>query len=178
MSAWTVIAHTEVGASGVSQIQFQNISQNYDDLVIKLSLRTNSSNFYEDIDMTFNGESARAWRSLYYVPTSVASSNSTSFNIVAQAPGTSATSSTFNNAEIYIPNYKSTAVKSMSSDSVLESNSSTNYALLIAANTITNGTAVNEITLFCAFNAFNFVQYSSATLYGITKGSSGGVTVS
>jgi hypothetical protein len=173
VSAWTAIAHIEI-SSPQSSIVFSNIPQLYDDLVIKASLKDSGSNPYADIDITLNGESSRSWRSLYYVPSSVASNQSGSFNIVGNSSGVMA----FSNMEIYIPNYKSTQQKSISSENVVPNNSASQYLMSISSNLITNSMAINSITLFHTFATFNFVQYSSATLYGITKGSSGGVTVS
>jgi hypothetical protein len=178
MSAWTYITHIDVPSAGSTQFEFTNIPQLYDDLVIKASVRNSSSNFYDDIDISFNGESSRSWRALYYVPTSVASNASVNFNIVGQTSGTPVTASNFTSMDIYIPNYRSTGLKAMSSDAVIANNSATQYAMVFAANSITNGAAITQINLFHAFGVYNFVQFSSATLYGITKGSSGGVTVS
>lgn len=178
MTAWTKIQHIEVPAGGQSSIVFNNVPQLYDDLVIKASLRTTSTNIYDDLDITFNGETARTWRGFYYVPSSVATNGSSAFNIVAQTPGGVLAESVFNNMELYIADYKSTGVKIISSEGVVPNASSSQYMMVINSNSVTNSAAVETITLSHAFGTYTFVQYSSATLYGITKGSSGGVTVS
>ncbi len=178
MTAWTKIQNIEVPAGGQSSIVFNNIPQLYDDLIIKMSLRTTSANIYDDLDITFNGETARSWRGFYYVPTSVATNGSSSFNIVAQTPGSPLAESVFSNTDLYIVDYKSTALKIISSESVVANASGSQYMMVINSNTVTNSAAINTITLSHAFGVYTFVQYSSATLYGITKGSSGGVTVS
>jgi hypothetical protein len=171
-----VIQHQELASSQAS-ITFSSIPQTYTDLLLVCSLRVASgTSYYWDLDLNFKGESARAWRGLYALNTSPASSSSTSFNIVGGANGNNSTASTFNNTSIYIPNYTSTGVKSISSDSVAENNSSSEFFLQINANTITNSAAVDTVTLAVSGNSF--AQYSSATLYGILAGSSGGVTVS
>jgi hypothetical protein len=164
--------------SAQAQIQFTSIPQTYDDLLVKLSLRANSgTGHYLDIEVDFNGESARAWRGLYALGSSPASGTG-SFNIVAGANGNGSTANTFSNAEFYVPNYKSTAVKCISSDGVAENNSGSLWFLAIAANSITNSTAVTEITLRDAFGSVSFAAGSMVSLYGITKGSDGIVTTS
>jgi len=152
----------------VSSIVFSSISSSYTDLLIKCSLRTNDTgNNYTDIDITFNGETARKWLAMYSVTTSVGSSTSTGFNIAAEATGTLATSNIFSNSEIYIPNYNSGGVKTLAIEATAENNSTTNWNLQMGGNTVTNGgSAINSITLF-PFGSFSFVQYSTAYLYGI-----------
>jgi hypothetical protein len=171
------LIETKTLGSAQAQIVFTAIPQTFDDLVVKLSLRAaTGTGHYLDIEMDFNGESARAYRSLYAIGTTAASGFG-SFNIVAGANGNGSTANTFSNAEVYVPNYTSTAIKSLSCDGVAENNSS-QYFVAIAANSITNSTAVTEITLRDAFGSINFATGSSVSLYGIKKGSSGGVVVS
>jgi hypothetical protein len=172
------LIETKTLGSAQAQIVFTAIPQTFDDLVVKLSLRAaTGTGHYLDVEMDFNGESARAYRSLYTVGTTAASGFG-SFNIVAGANGNGSTTNTFSNAEVYVPNYTSTAIKSLSCDGVAENNSSTQYFLAIAANSITNSTAVTEITLRDAFGSVNFATGSSVSLYGIKKGTDGIVVVS
>jgi hypothetical protein len=165
-TTYEAIATVTVGSGGTSSITFSSIPQTYTDLLIKLSSRTGEAAIYTDTDITFNSESARQWRGLYAVTTTPGTSSSTGFNIIGPSTGANSTASTFSNVEIYIPNYTSTAVKSLSSDGVSENNSSSNFNVSFAANTITNGAAVTQITLV-PFSSQSFVQYSTATLYGI-----------
>ena len=86
------------------------------------------------------------------------------FNYIAQVPNASATASTFGNSEIYIPNYASSGYKSISADSVSENNATAAYAFM-AALLWSNSAAINRITITGLGSSF--VQYSTATLYGI-----------
>jgi len=171
-------------ATAAAQIEFTSIPQTYTDLVLKYSLRSSArtspaSEYYEDIDITFNGESARTFRGLYAINTTPASGSLTTFNIVGFSNGYASTSNTFSNGEIYIPNYTTTGVKSLSNDAIAENNSGSQFSLTIAANTITNSAAVTTITIFMPFSAgSNFVSGSMISLYGILKGSDGIVTTS
>jgi hypothetical protein len=85
------------------------------------------------------------------------------------------TANTFGNASLYIPNYTASQNKSGSSDSVGEGNES-QVGLAIQANLWSNTAAITSLTLYDP--SYNLMQYSSATLYGILKGTSNGVTVS
>jgi hypothetical protein len=165
-TTYEAIATVTVGSGGASSITFSSIPQTYTDLLIKGSARTGEATVYTDIDITLNGESARQWRYVGVVNGSVGSSSSTGFNIIGEANGTSTTASTFSSFDLYIPNYTSSNVKSMSSDIVVENNSSSNYLLALHANTITNSAAVTQIDLV-PFSSQSFAQYSTATLYGI-----------
>jgi hypothetical protein len=90
--------------------------------------------------------------------------------------GNSSTANTFGNALIYISNYASSNAKSVSIEAVAENNATTARQDLNAA-LWNNSAAITSIALTWE-QATNFAVGSSATLYGITKGSSGGVVVS
>jgi len=162
----TLISSVTVGAGGQTSIVFSSIPATYTDLLLKVSARTNASGaIYDDLFLTVNGQSAQQWRGLYTINgTSVVASTSTGFALVSDATGASATASTFSNSEFYIPNYTSTGVKSISSDTVTENNA-TAANLNIAANTVTNCAAITSITLAASGNTFQ--QYSNFYLYGV-----------
>ena len=80
--------------------------------------------------------------------------------------GSTATSNTFGNSELYIPNYAGSTNKSSSADAVAESNTTTVFAYLNAA-LWSSTAAITSITLTPDAGGANFVQYSTATLYGI-----------
>jgi hypothetical protein len=81
--------------------------------------------------------------------------------------GASATASTFGSAQTYIPNYAGSTAKSGSSEGVSENNATTAVATMDAVLwSLTN--AITSIKLL-PFTGTNFVQYSTATLYGISK---------
>jgi hypothetical protein len=163
-NTYTLIGSVTVGSGGASTIDFTSIPQTYTDLSIKCSFRTNTGGNYDDIDMSFNGESARQWRGVYAVTTSTGSGNNTSINIVAAANGAGSTGSFFSNCDIYIAGYTSTGVKSILGEGAAENNSTTNWNVNLSANTITNSAAVTSISLY---GAGSFVQYSTVYLYGI-----------
>ncbi len=176
MSAWTVIAHTEVGSGGAANIQFTSIPATYTDLVIMVSTRINEGFATgEAIYITLNGSTSN-FTNRYLQGDGSSGSSGTLARYVASQSALLSTSNTFGSGYIYIPNYAGSTNKSISSDSVSENNATTAFQAL-HANLWSVTDAITSVTLVAGTNDA-FVQYSSATLYGITKGSSGGVTVS
>jgi hypothetical protein len=104
------------------------------------------------------------------------SGNDNNAAYLGASTGNGATANTFSNIGVYLPNYTASTAKSMSTDTVGENNATQAFQTITAA--LWNVTdPINQITV--GFNGSdNFLQYSSATLYGILKGSDGIVTVS
>lgn len=165
---YSKLAEVTVGSGGSPSIGFTNIPQNYNDLVIKVSLRTdNNSSNYLSAFITFNGStSGYSQRMVYGTGSSAlsASGSGTYIDWAAYGTATPATANTFGNGEIYIPNYTGSTNKSISSDSVSENNA-TNSIAALTAGLWSNTTAISRITL--AGNSGNLAQYSTATLYGV-----------
>jgi hypothetical protein len=166
MAVYNLIATTTVGSGGAATIDFTSIPQTYTDLRIVLSARTTNAAIRDFLYLKFNG-STTGWneRRIFADGTSAASfSSSTSF--VGYVDGANATSSVFGNQEIYIPNYTSATYKSLSGDSVTETNATLVYSSL-GAILWSNTAAITSITLYLPDTGASFVQYSSASLYGI-----------
>jgi hypothetical protein len=174
---YTLIAHAEVGSGGAANITFSSIPATFTDLVVFYSLRETEAGAWLNTFLTFNGSSAGySERMLRGTGTGVGSfSHSQSSLQWVYDAGSLATANTFGNAALYIPNYTSSNAKSVSMDIVTENNSSDAVAV-INAGLWNNSAAINSISI--TSTPHDFVQYSSATLYGITAGSSGGVVVS
>lgn len=176
--AVTKIQTVTVGAGGAASIDFTSIPGTYTDLMVVLSARGSVSAVADEMLLTFNSSaSGYSARDLYGNGSSAASSSSSGAAFIAKIwmPLATATSNTFGSAQIYIPNYAGATNKSISSDSAAETNATTTYANIMAG-LWANTSAITSITI--KFGSGNIVQYSSATLYGIKSGSSGGVTVS
>lgn len=172
-----IIQHQELGSTQAS-ITFSSIPQTFTDLFIVTSCRTaHTGPMWDSIRFSFNGVNTNQTnRYLYGDGASAASGAESSALIGFGANSNSATSNTFSNASAYIPNYTAAIAKSISSDGVAENNGTTAGQIIIA-NLWNSTAAITSITL-TPNSATNFLQYSSATLYGITKGSDGIVTVS
>lgn len=152
-----------VGAGGSATIEFTSIPSTYTDLKIVMSLRSNSADL--DTLISFNGSSTSFTAKRLYGSGSAAASDSTSRSAGLLDMSTY-TASTFANNEIYIPNYTGSTNKSFSVDSVTENNATAAYSLLNAG-LWSNTAAITSITV--APSLGSFVQYSTASLYGISK---------
>jgi len=86
---------------------------------------------------------------------------------IGDATGASATASTFGNQEVYFPNYAGATNKSYSADSAGENNATTAY-LTLSAGLWSQTSAITSLEFYDR-GVGNFVQYSSAYLYGIIK---------
>jgi hypothetical protein len=172
-----IIQHQELGSAQAS-ITFSSIPQTFTDLLIFTSCRTaHTGPVWDSIRFSFNGVNTDQTNRYLYGDGALAASAAESSALIGfGANSNSATSNTFSNASAYIPNYTAAIAKSISSDGVAENNGTTGGQIIIA-NLWNSTAAITSITL-TPNSATNFLQYSSATLFGILKGSSGGVTVS
>jgi len=164
-ATYEAIATVTVGSGGAASIEFTSIPGTYTDLQILLSGRSTSVNPQENLMIELNGSSANfTRRALEGDGVTTPYSYSGSTGLIAYTNGDGATASTFGNASIYIPNYAGSNYKSISTDAVEETNASTAYMQLTAV-LWSDTAAITSIKLKPAAN--NFMQYSSATLYGI-----------
>ena len=165
------ISTVTVGSGGASNITFTNIPQTYTDLKLVLSTRSSRATVQDTFNLLFNSSaSGYSYRRLYSDGSSGSGSDTSSGDTsltTAYTQGGSGTANTFGSLELYIPNYTSSVVKSVSSDGVSENNATTSYLGLVAS--AWSGTApITSITLTPTTGG-TLQQYSSATLYGIRK---------
>jgi hypothetical protein len=173
----TLVSTVTVGAGGAASIEFTGIPQSATDLVILFNARYGTGTSGSRIvQMQVNNDTASNYTVRYLTGNGTGATSGTIANTylgLIYAVGDTATASTFSNNEIYIPNYTSATAKTFSSNSVTENNVAAAYAT-IAAGSWTGTAAVTSVKLFDP--TYLFVQYSTASLYTITKGS-GGATV-
>jgi len=152
----------EVGSGGATSIDFTGISGTYTDLCLKFSTRYDLD--LNTFDLKINGvtTSQTARRVL---GNGSAASSSTYTEL--QTNPSAATANTFGNGEIYFPNYAGSTNKSISIDVVSENNATLAYAILEAW--LWSSTAAITSISLTARSTAKFVQYSTATLYGISK---------
>ena len=158
------LATVTVGAGGAANIEFTNIPETYTDLIVKLSGRSTRSETTEFLSINLNS-SASNFTNLYLEGTGTTVYSGSSAGYIGSIPAATATASTFGSLEIYLPNYAGSNNKSMSSDSVSENNLNLAYSDLIAG--LWSQTAAITSVKLVTNNASNFVQYSTAVLYGI-----------
>lgn len=153
-----------VGAGGAASIDFTSITGTYTDLVLKVSARLDANN--TAVKIQFNGLTTNLSSRYLYGSGSAAASYTDASNIYFYANSNSYTGSTFANSEIYIPNYLGSSAKAVSVDAVTETNAAAADMALFAG-LWNSGSAITSIKLLP--NSGNFVQHSTASLYGILK---------
>ena len=146
-----------------ASITFATLPTTYDDILIKVSARSTTSD--GSLYISFNSSSANfSWRRLIGNG-SAASSQSGTDNYAGSICRSTDTANTFGNAEIYIPNYRSSANKAYTADTVLENNATEAFQMMVAG-LWSQTAAITNVSLAAATS---FAANSSATLYGITR---------
>jgi hypothetical protein len=167
-TTFTKIASSTVGSGGVASITFSSIPATYTDLCLKINARSTSSSgaAWNYIEVRPNGATTNGtWLQLFGNGSSAGSGNGSGL-LAAYGNDSSATGSVFGNSETYLPNYASSLNKSMSNDAVTENNATSAIASFFGT-LWSQTTAISSLTL--VFNTGNFAEYSTATLYGISK---------
>jgi hypothetical protein len=168
-----LIASVTVPSTPQTAIEFLSIPTTFTDLLLVFSARGTG-----DVKIKFNGSGTLASRRHLFGNGSGVGSGGASDGYAGRSAPTSATASTFGNTQIYIPNYRSSATKAYSVDSVDENNGTTAFQMIISGVWgVTDPISSLEISDLGG-GGLQFVEYSSASLYGILAGSSGGVVVS
>jgi hypothetical protein len=169
-----VLIKGETLATTAAAYTFSSIPSTYTDLLIKWSLRSDSSsaNYNSNLQMQINGLATNIY-SYTYLRGNGSSANSsaqaaaanTYLPITAGTNNDTATANTFANGEVYLPNYTVSANKPFSIFDVTETNA-TIYPVIISQASLINSTAaITSITINAA--GWNFVSGSSFYLYGI-----------
>ena len=170
----TLVSTVTVGAGGASSIEFTSIPQTGTDLLVVASLRGTSTPDFPVL--VFNTDASSSANYLYrdlYGSGSSASSGVASSAGIEFGWNRTTTANTFGNVSAYISNYTSTTSKSVSVDAVGEANATAADQMIVAG----RWTSTTGITTLKIVSSGTFAQYSTASLYTITKGS-GGATVS
>jgi len=172
-TTYEAIATVTVGSGGAANIEFTSIPATYTDLKVVYSLRTNLSGgpyYFDDLALRVNGDTGSNYSRLSLrtrdgVISSVKTSP-TSFMDIYSANAANSTTNTFANGEFYIPNYAGSNYKSLSSDGYSENNSANDVYGGFTAGLWSSTSAITSLLIYSQ-NSANFVQYSTATLYGI-----------
>lgn len=173
-----LIQTTTAGSGGAATIEFTSIPQTATDLLITVSGRSVNAVVPDSLYITVNSSSS-GYANQYFTGNGSLSAAGTygSSGIILNGglAGGSTTSNTFSNSSIYIANYTSSSAKAFSLEAVIENNA-TEGRLNIQSGSWSGTTAITSIQIACGGGG-NIAQYSTISLYAITKGS-GGATVS
>jgi len=158
-----------VGSGGATSITFNSIPQGFTDLKIVISLRSTGTN--GTLIVQFNGDTTNtnySMTQLYGIGYGGGSSARYSAPYFTNSNLSSYTSNTFSNGEIYVANYTAANFKQIMTDSSSENNATSAESWLLAG-LWRNTAAITSIRLSQAIDT-GFTEYSTFTLYGITKG--------
>ena len=163
-NTYVKIATVTVGSGGAASMDFTSIPSTYTDLCLKICGReaTGTSLIFT---MRINASTANQTTREVRGSGSAASSGTNTIATIDQN-GSGTTASTFGNAEVYLPNYSGSTNKSYSIDSVSENNGTAAY-MRLSAGLWSQTAAINQLTLYASSG--NIAEYSTATLYGISK---------
>ena len=166
-NTFVLISSVTVGAGGAANITFSSIPSTYTDLLLRLSIRGVDSAINCNPRINFNSDTGSNYvrKGLQGNGSSVGTNQGTDAAIYyVEGTGSTATANTFSSVDLYIPNYAGSTYKSVSTDGTMENNATTSYMDFVAY--IWNNTsAINTISIGNGGN--NFVQYTTAYLYGI-----------
>jgi hypothetical protein len=155
-NTYTLIDKATLGTTA-SSVTFTAIPSTYTDLLVKVSSRNTSSS--QIFDFGFNGVTTN--QSSIYLNGDGTSATSATYTLYGRSVQTGATSNTFSNNEIYIPNYAGSTFKSVSIDAVNENNATGAFSSLVAG-LWSSTAAITSITFTASFDTG-----SSFYLYGI-----------
>ena len=164
-NTFELIASSTVGSGGAANIDFTSIPATFTDICLKYSLRTVRAALVDDVIFDINTSTANFTVKRLIGDGTNVSSAGYSTGMFAFSDAANNTASAFGNGELYIPNYAGSNNKSISSDSVTENNGTAGYAFL-AAVLWSNTAAITGIKIR-SDSSNNFVQYSTAYLYGV-----------
>jgi len=181
----TAIQTTTVPSGGASAITFSSIPQTYTDLYIVCSLRSTYNSVTDSFTLRLNGDSGNNYN---YRGMRLGNGGSAGtyaqgtygiteqFFMVDTLTSANNTASTFSNIIIHIPNYTSSNQKAILMEGASEGNSTTTDRSVRGqfAGKWNNTSAITTVRV-AGYNG-NLVEYSTATLYGMTKytGETGG----
>jgi hypothetical protein len=157
-------------------IELTSIPQTFTDLVLLFSGRSARSADFEEYRIYFNGVNTNLSTRYLEGNGGSASTSTTANGFIGIGNSSTSTANTFGSTYVYIPNYAGSTAKDYLADNISETNGTTGYQEIVAG--LWNQTAaITSITLTNGTGS-NWLAGTSATLYGITKGSDNIVVVS
>ena len=170
-ATYTLIASNTLGSSAAS-VTFSAIPNTFTDLVLRISTRTTNAGSWQNFPYIDFGSSQTQSTTMLAGNGSASKSRATTgttgyllnYDDFEGSDSGGNTASTFDNIEVYIPNYTSTVQKPMSGYGVAENNTTKSYiqaTALLSART----TAISTIRIYS--DGQTFASGSSFFLYGI-----------
>ena len=164
--AMTLVSTVTVGSGGAASIEFTGIPATGKDLLVLISTRSTSTN--RVMNFRLNNDTGSNYDTMRLIGQG-SSASSSSFNatsFVWFSSDSTDTTSTFDNVQMYLSNYTSSAAKSISLDSVSENNNTTAHQQLQAIK-YSGTSAITSIQVY-AGSSNALAQHSTASLYIIS----------
>jgi hypothetical protein len=165
-----LIQTVTVGSGGAASMNFTSIPQTYTDLKLLISSRDAYAGLFDSVKITFNSNTANySYKFLEGTGAVTTSSSGTSqaSGYVLTGNAATSTSSVFSNLEVYIPNYTSANNKPWAQNGVSENNATASYQYFNGQ--MWNNTAAITSIQLTPYQSVNFVEFTSASIYGIIK---------
>lgn len=160
-----------IGSGGATTVTFNNIPQTFTDLKLVITARSNGSGFYDNLLVTVNGStSSYSFVRLFGDGAGNVYSDkfsSQSFIYAGEVNGSAAIANSFGNMQCYFANYSSSNYKQILTDNQNVTNATTSYTGQHSC-LWSNTAAITSMSFTVGGNTFQ--QYSTFSLYGITKG--------
>lgn len=164
--------------SSQSSIVLNSIPSNYTNLYLKLSLRFARPAVDTPWGVKLNGSTnGFASRLLYAFPTGTPGSQGPT-NYVGWANANSNTANTFTSVSMTIFDYSSSSEHKSFNTISTQENNGVSVGLSHSTMSWLSTSPITSIEIYDQATGSNVMQYSSASLYGITAGSDGVTTVS
>jgi hypothetical protein len=157
--------------SSAASVTFSSIPNTYTDLLLRISSRNDDTGVTETLRMQVNDNTGSIYSTTYMYGEGVnaVTGRDTSVNDINDGfrqNGSSATTSTFSNIDIYIPSYTVSRNKPIFGFSAAETNATNSNFIMASANLVRDTNAISSIKLFNSTTKV-FVAGSSFWLYGI-----------
>jgi hypothetical protein len=166
-TTFTLIASTEIGSGGVSSVTFSSIPTTYNDLMLFGNARqTTSGRNVGYIRMNGTGTYRYLFAEGYATNQLYTSFANTGTELYVGVNASDLTANYFSNFQMYICNYKSTAIKPTSFYTAENNNSASTFYIQTATGQFPSGSDMNSLTIFPGAGSIS--QYSNFHLYGIS----------
>ncbi len=172
-TSFVLLSSVTVGAGGSAYVEFTGISQSYEDLLVKASVRhaasSINSNFNFQMSGITTGYTARNWIADFYgSATSGAETANRADGARQYANGSNALANLFTSLDFYFPNYTSSSHKIVYIDGA-QSHSNSSDATITQNSVLLQNTSAITSLKFYEVSSANISQYSTFYLYGISN---------
>lgn len=165
-NTFEAIGTVNVGSGGASSITFTSILQTYTDLLLKLSTRSSVAGINDYPRISFNGSSSsQSLRAVVGNGTSASSYSDTLIYTIGA--GNTQTANAFCNTDVYICNYTNTSLNKYTNSIGVNENNASTATVGSFAGLWSSTAAITSITIIPYNSGETFLEFSTATLYGI-----------